>query len=51
MQGKLLEITNLTTVYGPIMFKGLFGQGQVSREQILIFVHELKRWDTYLEVS
>lgn len=50
-QGRLLEVTNLTTSYSPLMFRGLFGHGDVSKEQIQMFHSELERWNSYLEVS
>ena len=49
-QGRLLEVTNLTTAYSPLMFRGLFGHGEVTKEQIQMFHSELERWNGYLEV-
>eukprot|EP01117_Protostelium_nocturnum_P015096 TRINITY_DN5813_c0_g1_i1.p1 TRINITY_DN5813_c0_g1~~TRINITY_DN5813_c0_g1_i1.p1 ORF type:complete len:229 (+),score=63.28 TRINITY_DN5813_c0_g1_i1:99-785(+) len=51
IMARLLEINNLTSAYSPIMFKGLFGQGQVTREQITILLQELTRWEKYAQKS
>ncbi|PRP74751.1 glutathione S transferase D8-like, partial [Planoprotostelium fungivorum] len=48
---RLMEVNNLTMAYGPIMFKGLFGQGQTTREQVLMLMGELNIWNSYAEQS